>query len=132
MKPGHYTMTEKVWLYPGESANWHFITLTKKIGQEIKASYGTQARGFGSLPVTVTVGTTSWKTSIFPDRLSGSYFLPLKASVRKKEDIEVGDAVTFSIICYTSGVTNNNNTTMAKGRDMRKEVKKPKKEKPKV
>ncbi len=92
-----YKMTEKVWLYPGDMAQWHFITLTKKYGQEIKAAYGKQARGFGSLPVDVTIGTTTWKTSIFPDRVSGSYFLPLKAAVRKKEDIEVGDSVSFEI-----------------------------------
>ncbi len=97
MKSKIYTMTEKVWLYPGESANWHFVTLTKKIGQEIKELYGKNARGFGSLPVEVAIGKTTWKTSIFPDKYSGSYILPLKAKVRKLEDIEAGEPVTFSI-----------------------------------
>lgn len=97
MKAKLYTMTEKVWLYPGESANWHFVTLTKKIGQEIKETHGKNARGFGSLPVEVTVGATVWKTSIFPDKYSGSYILPLKAKVRKTEDIEANEMVTFSI-----------------------------------
>ncbi|MBP6924467.1 MAG: DUF1905 domain-containing protein [Candidatus Pacebacteria bacterium] len=98
MKSKIYTMTEKVWLYPGESANWHFVTLTKKIGQEIKLTFGKNARGFGSLPVDVTIGATTWKTSIFPDKYSGSYILPLKAKVRKLEDIEAGELVTFSIV----------------------------------
>jgi hypothetical protein len=92
-----YTMTEKVWVYPGDFANWHFVTLTKKIGQEIKEIYGKSARGFGSLPVEVRVGNTAWKTSIFPDKRVGSYLLPLKAQVRKKEDVEAGEPVTFSI-----------------------------------
>ncbi len=90
-------MTEKVWIYPGEFANWHFVTLTKKVGQEIKETHGKNARGFGSLPVQVTIGQTTWKTSIFPDKRAGSYLLPLKAQVRKKEDIEAGEPVAFEI-----------------------------------
>lgn len=90
-------MTEKVWLYPGENANWHFVTLTKKIGQEIRETYGKNARGFGSLPVEVTIGATAFKTSIFPDKRVGSYLLPLKAKVRKDEDIEAGEPVTFTV-----------------------------------
>lgn len=97
METKSYTMTEKVWLYPSEVANWHFVTLTKKVGQGIKEQFGKNARGFGSLPVEVTVGATTWKTSIFPDKYSGSYILPLKAKVRKLEDIEAGEKVTFSI-----------------------------------
>jgi hypothetical protein len=97
MEKGVYTMTEKVWLYPGETANWHFVTLTKKIGQEIKETYGKSARGFGSLPVEVTIGETVFNTSIFPDKRAGSYLLPLKAKVRKIEDIEAGEPVTFTI-----------------------------------
>jgi hypothetical protein len=92
-----YTMTEKVFLYPGEAANWHFVPVTKKIGQEIKEKYGTLAKGFGSLPVTVTIGQTTWQTSIFPDKYSGSYILPLKAQVRKKEDIEAGEKVIYTL-----------------------------------
>lgn len=90
-------MTEKVWLYPGDMAAWHFITLTKSVGQEIRESYGKNARGFGSLPVEVTIGNTTWKTSIFPDKRVGSYLLPLKAKVRKSEEIEAGDTVEFKV-----------------------------------
>lgn len=90
-------MTEKVWIYPGDFANWHFVTLTKKVGQEIKETQGKNARGFCSLPVEVTIGQTTWKTSIFPDKRAGSYLLPLKAQVRKKEDIEAGETVAFEI-----------------------------------
>jgi hypothetical protein len=38
---------------------------------------------------------------------------------------------TFSIFCYTRAIISNN-LYMAKGRDMKKEAKKPKKEKPKA
>lgn len=99
-KKKNYKLKAKLWLYPGESGNWHFLTIPKDLGKEIKETHGKHARGFGSLPVEVTVGTTVWSTSIFPDKSSGSYLLPVKAAVRKKEDIEVGEEVVFSIeIC---------------------------------
>jgi Domain of unknown function (DUF1905) len=93
-----YTMTEKVFLYPGESGNWHFVPITQKIGKEIRETFGKSQRGFGVVKVEVTIGQTSWLTSMFPDKYSGSYILPLKALVRKNEDIEAGDKVTFNII----------------------------------
>jgi hypothetical protein len=40
------------------------------------------------------VGETSWKTSIFPDRGSGGFLLPLKAYVRRREKIEAGREAT--------------------------------------
>lgn len=90
-------MKEKVFIYPGETAVWHFVPITKKIGIEIKKLSSSTRRGFGSVPVEVTVGKTVWKTSIFPSKFSGSYILPLKASVRKAEDIQEGEFLQFSI-----------------------------------
>jgi hypothetical protein len=96
-KSSVYTMKEKVFLYPSETANWHFVPITKKVGQEIRETYSKSARGFGAVKVEVTIGETVWPTSMFPDKYSGSYILPLKAQVRKKEDIEAGEEVKFTI-----------------------------------
>ncbi|MDP3696445.1 MAG: DUF1905 domain-containing protein [Candidatus Taylorbacteria bacterium] len=52
---------------------------------------------FLTLPVRVTIGKTSWKTSIFPDKKAGAYLLPLKNEVRKKEKIVKDDMVTFEV-----------------------------------
>lgn len=76
-------------------AAWHFIGVPKKQSEEIKKRFGTRARGWGSLPVQVTLGKTIWKTSIFPDKRSGTYILPLKADVRKKEGVSYDDSVSF-------------------------------------
>lgn len=54
------------------------------------------ARGFGSLRVTATIGTTSWQTSVFPARETG-WMLPVKAAVRKAEDLAEGDEVSLSL-----------------------------------
>jgi hypothetical protein len=86
----------KVWLYSGVSA-WHFITIPKKESDEIKKIFDKSARGWGSIPVKVTLGKTIWQTSIFPDKKTGTYLLPLKAEVRKKEEILGGDNLTFCL-----------------------------------
>ncbi len=96
MSQQQYSIRAKVWLYPG-MAGWHFVTLPKTHAQKIKKQYSKLRRGWGSLPVHVTMDTTKWKTSIFPDKKSGSYLLPLKAQIRKQKNIVVGKTIHFSI-----------------------------------
>jgi hypothetical protein len=91
-----YTISGKVWLYPGESANWHFFTIPRKESSELKEVYRGLTKGWGSLPVEVTIGKTTWTTSIFPDSKSGTFILPIKAMVRKKEEVYEGDVCTVS------------------------------------
>lgn len=99
MKKQHsYHVQSEVWVYPGESANWYFTSVPKKISALLKEKFGSLRRGFGSLPVTVSVGQTSWRTSLFPDKKSGTYLLPLKAQVRKKENIHQGDHIKFKLV----------------------------------
>jgi len=91
-----FKVRAKVWLYPG-MAGWHFITLPKKQSGLIKKSFSFFSRGWGSLPVHVTIGNTSWKTSIFPDKKTDSYLLPLKSEIRKKESVSHGDMITLTV-----------------------------------
>ena len=91
-----YKIRAKIWLYPG-MAGWHFITVPKKQSSAIKKLFGMVSRGWGSLPVVATIGRTSWKTSIFPDKKAGAYLLPVKLEVRKKEDIVAGDMVAVKL-----------------------------------
>jgi hypothetical protein len=96
MAKAEYQLRSKVMVYPG-MASWRFTGIPQKEGKEIKKTFGTHARGWGSLPVSVTIGKTTWDTSIFPDTQSGSYVLPLKAKVRKTEGIEDDSVVSFSL-----------------------------------
>lgn len=98
MKRTLFKISATVWLYPGESAQWHFVTISKKETTRINALYGTLKRGWGSLPVQATIGETTWNTSIFPDKKSGTFILPLKALVRRKEGIEAGDKIHLQIL----------------------------------
>lgn len=95
-KKRKYTCTGTVWLYSGETSSWHFLSVPKKESLAIKEAFGASAKGWGSLPVVAQIGKTAWKTSIFPDKRSGSYLLPLKAKVRAQEGLFDGDRVTYS------------------------------------
>lgn len=95
-----YEMRAKVWIYPG-MAGWHFLTLPAKDSHMIKEVFGSLSRGWGSLPVIVTLGKTTWKTSIFPDKKAGAYLLPLKSEVRKKENVSKDDVVKFVVEIQT-------------------------------
>lgn len=88
-----YRIRATVWLYPG-AGGWHFANVSQRLSAEIKKQFGMDARGWGSLPVTVRIGRTEWKTSLFPDRKSKSYLFAIKAEVRKRERIAVGDRVS--------------------------------------
>ena len=90
-----YTVTSKVKRWVGEMAAWHFAGVSGKKADEIREKYGKNHKEFGSIPVEVTIGKTTWKTSIFRDNRSKSYLLPIKASVRKAEGVYDGDEITF-------------------------------------
>ena len=55
--------------------------------------------GWGSIPIEVTIGKTTWRTSMFPLKNEG-YFIPVKKPVCKKENLKVGDMVTvkYSVV----------------------------------
>ena len=91
-----YTCKSRVWMWPGPSS-WHFVTLPKKDAADIKKFQSPIRRGFGAIRVRVTVGETEWETSIFPDKETGSFILPLKLSVRKKEGIRADEMLHYTI-----------------------------------
>lgn len=91
-----YKFSAKVKVYPG-AATWYFIILPKSVAREIDFVHGHHKAGFGSLRVKVTIGGTSWQTSIFTDTKARSYMLPLKAEVRKAEGIEAGSSVAVEL-----------------------------------
>jgi len=92
-----YTVRAKVVLWPGVQVAWHFVLIPTKQSADIKKRFGSKARGWGSLPVVVTLGKTKWHTSIFWDNKSAAYLLPLKMKVRQAEGVAHGDIIHFII-----------------------------------
>ncbi|MEV4515737.1 DUF1905 domain-containing protein [Dactylosporangium sp. NPDC049525] len=88
----------QLWSWDARRADsWVFVTLPDDESEEIRGVAGGVRRGFGSLRVRVTVGGTSWKTSIFPGSGGGAYVLPLKRPVRKAETLDVGDVARVTV-----------------------------------
>ena len=84
-----------MWLWDGDAA-WHFVTLPEDVSDEVEEQAG-ERRGFGSVPVQVTIGSTTWTTSVFPDSKRGAFLLPVKKQVRTREQVEAGDVVTVEL-----------------------------------
>ncbi len=93
---GAFEFSAALWVHAGTDP-WHFITLPAEVGEEIAELTEGLRGGFGSVRVAVTVGGTSWRTSVFPDKTSGSYVLPMKKAVRAAEGLTAGDEVTITL-----------------------------------
>ncbi len=95
-----FSFTSKCWLWQAEKAAWHFVTLPEEQSEEIKffsENNTTKKRGWGAVKVKATIGQTSWETSIFPHKESNAYILPIKAAVRKAEQVEVNREVAVDL-----------------------------------
>lgn len=88
----------ELWLWDARRGDtWTFVSLPADESEEIRELTGAPRRGFGSLRVRVTIGGSTWKTSIFPDKASGTYVLPIKRAVRNAERLDVGDTATVTV-----------------------------------
>lgn len=88
----------ELWLWDARKGDsWTFVSLPVEAAAEIQDRTAGQANGFGSLRVTVTIGSSSWQTSIFPDAAHDSYALPVKKAVRTKERLAPGDSAEVSL-----------------------------------
>ena len=89
--------TSLLWIWHGQAAGrWYFLTLPEEQSAEVKAHSLGSPKGFGSVKVEVTIGDVTWRTSVFPLN-SGGYLLPVKAEVRKRAGLSVGDEVTVKL-----------------------------------
>ncbi len=91
-----YVFAAEIW----ESASmgaWAFVTVPSAESDDIRVESGPPG-GFGSVRVEVTVGGSTWKTSVFPDSKLGCFVLPMKKAVRRAEDLQVGDEAQVSLV----------------------------------
>ena len=85
----------EIWKYEGR-ATWHFVTLPSEIAEEVKY-VRSNLQGFRTVKISAQINLTQWNTSLFPDKETGSFLLPLKADVRKKEGLVAGQVIDISI-----------------------------------
>jgi len=72
-------------------APWFFVTMPAKQSRDLKEISGLLTYGWGVIPVHVRIGKTEFTTSLFPK--DDRYLVPIKASVRKAENLEKGDKI---------------------------------------
>ncbi|GAA4870136.1 DUF1905 domain-containing protein [Kitasatospora sp. NPDC048365] len=93
-----FTFDAELWIWDARrSDSWTFVTLPADASDEIRDRGAGPRRGFGSQRVRVTIGATSWQTSVFPDSTSGCYVLPVKRAVRTAESLLPGDTATVGV-----------------------------------
>ena len=92
-----YSFTAELWETEG-SGTWHFVSLPDDEADDIEERFGPSAGGFGSIRVEVTIGSTTWRTSVFPDSKRKTYVLPVKKPVRVAEGLRVGSPADITLI----------------------------------
>ncbi|MBI5857031.1 MAG: DUF1905 domain-containing protein [Sphingobacteriales bacterium] len=91
-----FGFSAKPWQYNGP-AGWYFISLPLKMSKEIRKAFKPEETGWGRLPATATIRGSEWKTAIWFDSKRDTYLLPLKAEIRKKENIIAGKKINVAI-----------------------------------
>jgi hypothetical protein len=87
--------------FDGELIYWrgpspyYFVAVPDGESAEIHAVAALVTYGWGVIPVLAEIGHTSWTTSLFPK--DGGYVVPVRASVRKDETLELGEKVHVSL-----------------------------------
>jgi hypothetical protein len=99
-----YDFIAPLWRWSDERSDgdgsWHFVTVPAAPSEQIREALVDPPRGFGSVRVAARAGATTWETSVFPDKRSGCYVLPMKRSVRIAEDLVPGDPVAVSLTVH--------------------------------
>lgn len=84
----------EVWYWRGPSP-FHFVTVPADASAELADQSAAVSYGWGMIPATATLGTTTWTTSLFPK--DGGYVVPIKDAVRRAEGVEIGDTVSITL-----------------------------------
>jgi len=67
-------------------APFFFVKIEEDMSADMKIAAKGLSYGWGVIPVTATIGKTTWTTALFPK--DGCYLLPVKDAVREAENIE--------------------------------------------
>lgn len=77
---------------------WRFARLPEGISAKIKEMQkGRLRRGWGAVYAKARIKKSEWTTSIFPDRYSNTYILPLKKEIRYEENLYDGTDINITI-----------------------------------
>ena len=91
--------------FDGELVYWrgpspfHFIAVPPDGAELLHVVAPVATYGWGVIPVTVTLGGTTFQTSLVPK--DGGYLVPVKDAVRRAERLALGDTVHVDLTIRT-------------------------------
>jgi hypothetical protein len=91
-----FEFTAIPWQYPGPGG-WYFVSLPDPLSAEIRDAFKSEEEGWGRLKAIAKIGSSEWKTAIWFDGKQNRYLLPLKAEIRRKENITEGKSINVII-----------------------------------
>jgi hypothetical protein len=83
-----------IWYWRGPAPH-HFVTVPEELCSLLKSTSSLVSYGWGMIPVRAQIGKTVFKTSLFPK--NGSYIVPIKADVRRLEQLSEDDEVFLAL-----------------------------------
>lgn len=90
----------ELWAWTGP-ASWVFLSLPADHADTVRVAgflaLDRPKRGWKMVRVEADVGGVCWTTSLFPDKETGSYVLPVKAAIRRQLGVSAGDRVRISL-----------------------------------
>ncbi len=92
-----YQFDATIWQYSSPQGGWFFVSLPVEISKEIRDSLKWMEEGWGRLKTLAKINNTEWETAIWFDTKRQTYLLPLKAAVRKKENLKIENNIQITI-----------------------------------
>lgn len=95
-----FEFTAEVWFWRGP-APWYFVTVPEDDSGVIQDLSEFVTYGWGMIPATIRIGRTEWETALWPK--DDRYVVPLKAAVRRAEQLDEGDKAEVQVTVQVDG-----------------------------
>jgi len=87
--------------FTGETIEWRgpapfvFVPVPPELCEEIRAVSARVTYGWGVIPASVTIGASTYQTSLFPR--NGGYLVPVKVAIQRAESVGIGQLVSVRV-----------------------------------
>ena len=90
-----YEFISSIWKSP--SASWHFASLPESLSKEIRNNHQWEEEGWGRLKIIACINKLNWETAIWFDTKLNTYLLPIKAEIRRKQNIKPKQELSITL-----------------------------------
>jgi hypothetical protein len=91
-----YEFSAELWQYPAPGG-WFFVSLPAEMSVEIRQNLKQHEEGWGRLKITAKTGKSQWESAMWFDTQRHTYLLPIKAEIRRKENLEADREIQITI-----------------------------------